>query len=133
MTLPSWLLLITMPLGVARATWLVMNDRLLETPRHWFEHRGGYLAYFIQCPWCVSMWVAGISCALTAWDFTRPLMSWLFVLGALSIFAVLFERTIDRTPMLMDDAPFPSLPTHEAEVLSQLPPEKVADALAQKE
>ena len=133
MRLPNWLLLITMPLGVARATWLVMNDRILKAPRHWIEHKGGYPAYFIKCPWCVSMWVAAIAVVLMSWDITDDVTEHLLVIGALSVFAVLFERIVDRTPMLMDEAPFPSLPEHEAAIERAEAPPEVTAALAQKE
>jgi hypothetical protein len=114
-SLPAWFALIVAPLGVARAVWLVMSDRITAPWRNWMERKGGYAAYFVQCPWCVSMWVAGITVALLAWDVTAPVVEWLLFVGALSIFAVLSERVIDRTPMLEDKPVHGTLPDHRAE------------------
>lgn len=115
MSLPNWLLLIVMPLGVARATWLIMSDKVTEKPRDWIERRGGYFGYFIGCPWCVSMWVATAASALVAWDYTRPLAKWLCVIGTLSIITVLIERVIDRTALLRDDPTTGTIPDYRAE------------------
>lgn len=114
MRLPDWLLLIVMPLGVARATWLVMSDKITERLRDWIERRGGYFGYFVGCPWCVSMWVSAGAAALVAWDYTRQFSKWLFIVGSLSIFTVMVERIIDRTPLLEDRPTHGTLPDHRA-------------------
>lgn len=54
-------------LAVARVTRFVIRDELTESARIWFMHRkwhGGptsLLAYFVNCSWCISMWVAMFS------------------------------------------------------------------------
>lgn len=46
-----------------RVTRLVNSDAVLDTPRIWVLRRWGEhskAAYFVTCPWCVSMWAAAV-------------------------------------------------------------------------
>lgn len=48
-------------------------------PRIWLLRRFGpesALAYFISCPWCVSIWIAGISAPFVLWALDLPLWLW---------------------------------------------------------
>lgn len=68
-------LLLTGALAVHRLTRLLIEDEVLSRPRaavrHWAEgdaerEARPALAYFLTCPWCVSVWVAAGWAALTA-------------------------------------------------------------------
>lgn len=140
MTLPDWLLLIVMPLGVARAMFFVMHDVIIERPRDWFKGLHPKIEELLECPWCTGLWCSIGACAVVAWDYARPLAMWALVAFSVSLLIVLFERIIDRTPKLMDEAPFPSLPEHHAAIKRFIleqgepdraePPDEVARALS---
>lgn len=73
-------------LALARVTRLVVADRLTDFLRIWAYHRSqgaeSLLTYFVQCPWCVSMWLA----FATAWIiwFQVDLPGYMYPLVALS-------------------------------------------------
>jgi hypothetical protein len=55
-------------LGCARATRLARVDRIFQRPRRALIIRygeGSAMAYFLTCPWCISIWLA----PLFAWGF----------------------------------------------------------------
>lgn len=56
--------------ALARATRLIVADRLTDFLRIWAYKRSKgaetYLTYFLQCPWCVSMWL-GFATAWVIW------------------------------------------------------------------
>jgi hypothetical protein len=69
-------------LAVARITRLITHDRALRRPREWVIERsvsrdrglGG--AYFVQCPWCVSMYVGAAGAgAWWVWGDTRAFVA----------------------------------------------------------
>lgn len=73
------LVLLLYVLAVMRATRLINADTILDTPRIWLLHKFGpesKLAYFISCPWCVSIWIAGISAPFVLWALDLPLWLW---------------------------------------------------------
>lgn len=100
----GWLLLITMPVGVTRALGLFMNDKLLQRPRDWAKAHSKLFAKSITCPWCTSLQIALVTCALLAWSATRPVMAWGLVAGTVSFAATLLDRVCDRVTLLMDNA-----------------------------
>ena len=65
---PAWLLVLLTMLSVARLTRLVTDDAILDTPRGWLLERPGKLAYFVSCPWCVSIWVGAGASALVYFE-----------------------------------------------------------------
>ena len=58
------MLILSLVLGVltvARLTRLLVEDRLTVSWRRWAVKKWGedsLQAYFVHCPWCMSMWVA---------------------------------------------------------------------------
>lgn len=73
------LVLLLYVLAVMRVTRLVNADTILDTPRIWLLRKFGpesTLAYFIACPWCVSIWVAGISAPFVLHGVGLPLWVW---------------------------------------------------------
>jgi hypothetical protein len=53
--------LVVATLAVARLTRLLTEDRLTAAWRRWAVRKWGtdsLQAYFVHCPWCMSMWIA---------------------------------------------------------------------------
>lgn len=66
--LPATIVLLVDALAVFRLVRLVVADRILDRPRSLVTKRSlkrrGVWAYFVTCPWCVSIWLAaGVVCA----------------------------------------------------------------------
>lgn len=123
-------ILILMTLTTFRITWLVTKDSLpfVKLPRQWFitkaiktrttveeydspddrgkpgymGYRGGwyYLAELVTCPWCVSVWVAGMVTLVTTLVSSRGLsMPWLWfgaTAGGAALIAQLLVSITDR-------------------------------------
>ena len=63
-------LFVVYALAVARLTKLINSDRITKTPREWLIRRlpeESIWAYFLVCPWCVSIWVSIPAAPLTWW------------------------------------------------------------------
>jgi hypothetical protein len=77
-------------LAVYRLTRLLVEDKIAEPVRDRLaEDAEGRLAYFVTCPWCVSMWVAagwaGLTVAAPAASVTAgAVLAWSAVSGLLS-------------------------------------------------
>lgn len=71
----AWLLLLVAALAVARLTRLVTDDAILDRPRDALYRRNpdGAAAYFVGCPWCVSIWLGALVAAGVYW---RPCAWW---------------------------------------------------------
>lgn len=83
------LLVVLVMLSTYRLTRLVTADELSQPAREWLVSRHGpdsRLTYFIECPWCVSVWLA----VPIAWlGLVHRAQTWAQVLGlALSASAV---------------------------------------------
>lgn len=114
MNLTRWAWLI-LPLGVCRATQIVLWDRITQGPRRWLlrhlnpegygmrDERRGYLAYLLECPWCMSIWLAALAVVLTWWGSTRQATLLVLLVLALSLIAVGIDHAYDR--WLPDEPP----------------------------
>lgn len=79
-------------LGLAtyRVVRFTQRDTLITTPRIWvqtmlLQHRGAWLSHLLfECPYCLSVWVAGGAVAITDAYTTVPLpvFTWLAVSSA---------------------------------------------------
>ncbi len=56
----NWLGFVVAALAVARLARLVTVDEITAPLRREVAKRGDTLAYFITCPWCVSVWIAPV-------------------------------------------------------------------------
>jgi hypothetical protein len=86
---------LVLALAVFRATRLVVDDLIGEPVRdawHWIfrARRAGIGDYFIDCPWCVSIWIAAL--ALVGVRYAWGVVAWLALLLALSAVAGLLSR-----------------------------------------
>lgn len=57
------LILVVAAIAVARLTRILVTDRIGLPVRRWVVNRWGgdsLAGYFIHCPWCTSIWIAGI-------------------------------------------------------------------------
>jgi len=94
-----------------RVTWLINNDTIARPLRVWArkhdESRHGPLeddevpplSYFVQCPWCVSMYVSVLVATVTVlWGDNRVVLIGLLALTASAltgIVASLLNRVLD--------------------------------------
>lgn len=80
------LLVLLAVLATARVTRLVNADTILDGPRAWITRRlgsGHTLVYFVQCPWCVSIWAgAAVAAATYAWHAYGAVQVLLLLLAA---------------------------------------------------
>lgn len=63
---PVWLLVLD-ALATFRLAILVTKDMVFEKPRQFVGRFGDKPAYFIQCPWCTSMYLGAGVIALSRW------------------------------------------------------------------
>jgi hypothetical protein len=75
-------------LAAARVTRLLTKDAITDFVREWAyrRSRGGdtLLTYFVQCPWCIGMWVALSTGWLPLWLTDRHIALWPLVALAAS-------------------------------------------------
>lgn len=96
--MPSVITILVFALAVARVTRFIAADKLSETVRSrvvlklWLRRAHGdrelvglqrgnraeppMLAYLVECPWCVSIYVAAVAAPLCWWFGDNP---WLFI------------------------------------------------------
>lgn len=76
----SWLLVLLTVLSVARVTHLVTTDYILDPLRALAARRApNSIVYLIQCPWCLSIWVAAAAAPVVylwhdTWAVQIPLL-----------------------------------------------------------
>lgn len=96
--MPDWLLTALAVLATFRLTWLINNDTIARPLRAWaYRHdvkRHGPLeddevpplSYFVECPWCVSMYIAPIVAVVTVlWGDNRVVLIGLLALAASAV------------------------------------------------
>ncbi|MET0349331.1 MAG: hypothetical protein ABW067_06065 [Rhizobacter sp.] len=72
-------------LAVFRLTRLLVADKITERPRLAIVKAlpdGNIWAYFVMCPWCVSIWVSLVAAPVTWWFGgldAAPVSAWLSV------------------------------------------------------
>jgi len=75
-----FLLLVLLTLAVARATRLLVADAFppVARARSWVAARGDWQEYLTSCPWCMSVWVAGLVtlAADVHYGLPAPLLVW---------------------------------------------------------
>lgn len=89
--MPAAIILLVYALAAARVTRLITSDKITEGLRghviRWADRRAGVdpteafaptpmLAYFVTCPWCVSIYVGAVAAPLAYWWGESP---WLLV------------------------------------------------------
>lgn len=70
MTATDALILLLWALALMRLTRLINADELTDPLRLWIMRRTGpesKWSYFVQCPWCVSMWLGFATAAFPVW------------------------------------------------------------------
>lgn len=107
MNLTPWAFVI-LPLGVCRATQIMLFDRVTATPRNWLlrqlnphgypvdDPRRPYLSVLWECPWCASVWLGAVATGFVAWDGSRAATLLVLAALALSLVAVAIDRMFDR-------------------------------------
>lgn len=82
MTLPAAVLLIVYALAVMRLDGLIRADGITEGARDgllaWLDDRpktlGAFIADVIDCPWCLSIWIAAVAAPLVWFFGDHPVM-----------------------------------------------------------
>lgn len=119
MNLTSWAWVL-LPLGVCRAVQIALWDRITERPRRALLARLNpegrpmsdpdrpYLSYLLECPWCLSVWIAAAFVVLVLFGPTRAAALAVLLVLTLSLLAVGIDRAFDR--LLPDEPPTASPP-----------------------
>lgn len=82
MTLPPWLQFLVYALAVMRLDGLIRADGITEDARGallaWLDDRpktlGRFIADVLECPWCLSMWIAAVAAPLVWFFGAHPVM-----------------------------------------------------------
>lgn len=61
--------------------------------------------YFVQCPWCVGMWVAAFTAWVPLFFHDNPVARYVAVVLAVSHFVGLFARFADTEEIEIEDGP----------------------------
>jgi hypothetical protein len=84
------LVLVVLVLAIARGTRLITTDEITLPLRTWVVRKyggDGKAAYFVFCPWCVSIWVALLFVSPTFYfEYSPSLGRWIWN-GFLTILA----------------------------------------------
>lgn len=91
LTSPALLALLAV-LATARLTTLLNDDVVAAPVRAWAGRRGDTAAYFVGCPWCVSIYTgAAVAAATYAWHAYWPVQVGLLLLTASYLTGLLAE------------------------------------------
>lgn len=137
MNLINWAWAI-IPLGMTRILQVALHDRVLRGPRRWLLRKLNpqglpmghedrpYWSFMLECPWCLSMWLAIGCVAALLCDATRDAALAVLLVTAISLMAVVIDRLVDKfTPDQPPPAPAPAppsppVPPHVAAAFDQL-------------
>lgn len=92
------MLVISLVLGaltVTRVTRLLVEDRIALRYRTWARSKWGeqsLAAYFVDCPWCTSMWVGALIMPVAAIYPNRWVIAGLAVLAASMVAGLILDR-----------------------------------------
>ena len=92
------MLLISLILGVLatmRLTRLMVEDRIMLAYRVWARKKWGdesLAAYFVDCPWCTSIWVGALVMPWTVLYPNRWVMSVTAILAASLVSGLVLDR-----------------------------------------
>lgn len=92
------MLLISLVLGVlavTRLTKLMVDDRIMLNYRVWVRNKWGeesLAAYFVDCPWCTSIWVGALVMPWTVLYPNRWVMSVTACLAASMVAGLILDR-----------------------------------------
>ena len=92
------MLLISLVLGtlaVTRLTKLLVDDRIMLNYRVWVRTKWGeesLIAYFVDCPWCTSIWVGALVMPWTVLYPNRWVMSVTAFLAASLVAGLILDR-----------------------------------------
>jgi hypothetical protein len=92
------MLLISLVLGllaVTRLTKLLVDDRLMLSYRVWVRKKWGedsLAAYFVDCPWCTSMWVGALVMPWTVLYPNRWVMSVTAIIASSLVAGLILDR-----------------------------------------
>lgn len=81
----TFLILVMFVLAVSRLTRLVTKDYITDPARIYVMKRFGvesHVAYFLQCPWCISIWISMLVAPFMILATDLPF--WTFILAALA-------------------------------------------------
>jgi hypothetical protein len=90
------LLVVLTILASWRLARLLSVDEVFQPVRNWFGERGDRWAYFVTCPWCLSMYISPVlATVVVAWsDFADPVL-WIIVISLTGSLAAGMGQTIE--------------------------------------
>ena len=90
------LLVVLTILASWRLARLLSVDEVFQPVRNWVGKRGDRWAYFVTCPWCLSMYISPmLATVVVAWsDFTDPVL-WIIVISLCGSLAAGMGQTIE--------------------------------------
>lgn len=95
----DWLIVLLFVLAVARLTHLVTQDFIFDRPRAWLQRCcGTSIAYLVQCPWCLSIWIGGALALAARWCWH----TWPFQLAILALAASYATGYLEQTSGLVN-------------------------------
>lgn len=75
----DWPLLLFIVIATEAITEILIQSRLFFNVRHWLSTKSELLAYFVNCGYCMSMWVASVLSLLCVINVSKFIMINLFI------------------------------------------------------